>query len=95
VTASPEVPADVSSVPQRAAGRAGPVAQAEIEVDGMHCESCARLIQEVLAEQAGVLDASVDLPGARAHVEYDTSQLGLDQLTGAIAAAGYSATPVG
>jgi copper chaperone CopZ len=78
-----------------AAGSAGLVAQAELAVGGMHCESCALLIQEVLAEQAGVLDASVDLPGARAHVEYDTSQLGVDQLTGAVAAAGYSAAPVG
>lgn len=61
----------------------------------MHCESCALLIEEVLAEQVGVRRATVDLAGARARVEYDPDRLTVDDLTGAVTEIGYSATPTG
>jgi copper chaperone CopZ len=61
----------------------------------MHCGSCAALIEETLAEQAGVTSASVDLDTARAIVEYDPAQLEVDDLAAAVAEAGYSAAPVG
>ncbi len=75
----------------------GPAASAtaELVVSGMHCESCATLIEEVLAEQDGVGTASVDLFNARARVEYDPARLTVDDLTVTIAGAGYSAAPVG
>ena len=59
----------------------------------MHCESCAELIEEVLAEQDGVRTASVDLVDARARIEYDPARLTVDDLTGTIAGAGYAAAP--
>jgi copper chaperone CopZ len=68
---------------------------AELAVAGMHCESCAALIEEVLVEQDGVQVASVDLGEARACVEYDPSRLGVEELAGVIVRAGYSAAPVG
>ena len=66
-----------------------------LSVSGMHCGSCATLIEEVLAEQVGVQAVSVDLDQGRARIEYDASQLGVDDLTEAIAGAGYSAAPLG
>jgi copper chaperone CopZ len=64
-------------------------------VEGMHCGSCSALIEETLAEQAGVTTASVDLDAARAVVEYDPSRLDVDGIRAAVAEAGYAATPVG
>jgi copper chaperone CopZ len=64
-------------------------------VDGMHCGACVALIEESLAEQDGVLTASVDLDSARAVVSYDPAQLGVDDLLSTIAEAGYSAMVVG
>jgi copper chaperone CopZ len=66
-----------------------------LSVEGMHCGSCSALIEETLAEQAGVTTASVDLDAARAVVAYDPAQLDVDGIQAAIADAGYAATPVG
>ncbi len=74
---------------------AGPTSVAQFAVDGMHCGSCVALIEETLGEQAGVTSASVDLDSARAVVEYDPAQLGVDQIRATIAEVGYSITPVG
>lgn len=68
---------------------------AVLAVDGMHCGACVALIEESLAEQPGVVTASVDLDSARAVVTYDASLLGVDDLRSTIEEAGYSATPVG
>jgi copper chaperone CopZ len=73
----------------------GDLATAQLAVEGMHCESCVLLIEEVLAERPGVSSSSVDLESALATVAYDPSRLGLDDLRSAIEEAGYSATPVG
>jgi copper chaperone CopZ len=82
------------SGPSSAPGSAPP-ATAELAVGGMHCESCATLIEEILVEQHGVRAASVDLERGRAHVEYDASRLGVEELAGVIVGAGYSADPAG
>jgi copper chaperone CopZ len=67
----------------------------ELAIDGMHCESCVALIEEVLLEQTGVRSASVDLASATAVVRFDPAILGTDALQSAIAEVGYSATPTG
>ena len=61
----------------------------------MHCDACAALIEEALAEQPGVTSATVDLDAARAVVAYQPSLVGVDDLKSAIEEAGYSATAVG
>ena len=60
----------------------------------MHCDSCVALIEEILNEHEGVTASLVDLDSARAVVEYDPSALDLDDISAAIAEAGYSASPV-
>jgi copper chaperone len=70
------------------------IAVVRLAVEGMHCGSCVALIEETLNEREGVTAALVDLDSARAVIEYDPSMLDVAQIRGAIADAGYSATPV-
>jgi P-type Cu+ transporter len=67
--------------------------QAEIEVTGMHCQSCVALIEESLTDTAGVHAATVDLEQARAFVSFDPAQASIDVLCAAIVSAGYGAAP--
>ena len=66
----------------------------ELAVTGMHCESCAALIEEVLSEQPGLLSARVDLAHARAEVTYDAAVTDVDVLRVVISELGYAASPV-
>jgi copper chaperone CopZ len=66
----------------------------ELAVTGMHCDSCAALIEEVLAEQPGLASARVDLASARAEVTYDDAVTDVDVLQAAISELGYAASPV-
>jgi P-type Cu+ transporter len=84
-----------SSSPPTGYGRPEGTATAELAVSGMHCGSCVALIEESLHEQPGVSDASVDLDSGRAVVHYDPAVLGVEDLRATVAAAGYSAAPVG
>jgi copper chaperone CopZ len=63
-----------------------------LEVTGMHCASCAALIEEVLAEQPGLVAVQVELEGERARVTYDESVTDLDAVRSAIAELGYGAS---
>ena len=65
---------------------------ATLSIEGMHCGSCSALIEETLAEQPGVLEASVDLDEARAVVRFDAGQLGVNDLCGLVSSVGYEAT---
>jgi copper chaperone CopZ len=71
------------------------VTAVELAVTGMHCESCAALIEEVLAEQPGLLTARVDLERERAAVTFDESVTDLAALQSAIAEVGYGSSRVG
>ncbi len=66
----------------------------ELAVSGMSCESCAALIEEVLAEQPGLVSARVDLSSARAEVTYDDRVTDVDALQAAISELGYALSPV-
>lgn len=70
-------------------------AVAVLAVEGMHCPSCAALLREVLVEDLGVLDATVDLDAGRASVRYDPAVHGVDDLCAAVVAAGYGARAEG
>lgn len=63
-------------------------------VEGMHCESCAQLVEIALEETAGVISAKVDFSSEKAAVEYDAAAASEKKITEAIKAAGYSAKAV-
>jgi Cu+-exporting ATPase len=63
-----------------------------LAVTGMHCASCSALIEEVLAEQPGLVAVQVDLEAERARVTYDESVTDLDAVRSAITGLGYGAS---
>jgi len=68
-----------------------------LKVEGMHCGSCAKLVERALKATPGVTGATVLLVKQQAVVEYDPQQVTLDALRSAVAAQGYpvtDATPV-
>lgn len=81
-----------SQPPSSAEAAPDGVATVELEVSGMHCQSCAALIEETLVRDPGVRRASVDLDLGRASVAYDPGAVSVDQLCEAVSSAGYAAT---
>jgi copper chaperone CopZ len=67
----------------------------ELTVCGMHCASCAALIEEVLTEQQGLLAAHVDLVTNRVEVTFDDTVTELAALQSVIAELGYGSSLVG
>lgn len=65
----------------------------DLVVGGMHCPSCAALIEETLTGDPAVRSATVDLEAARATVTYDPSRLTVEDVCAAVTGLGYRATP--
>ena len=62
-----------------------------LEIDGMTCASCVARIEKALNGLDGVDGASVNLATEGAMVAFDPSQLGVEQLIGAVESIGYHA----
>lgn len=60
-----------------------------LPVQGMTCANCARSVERKLTATPGVLKATVDLAGASAAVEYDSSRVQPDTLKQAVRQLGY------
>lgn len=58
---------------------------------GMHCQSCARMVNLTVSDLPGIESVEVDLPGAQTVVVYDESQVTAEQIRDAISEAGYPA----
>lgn len=58
---------------------------------GMHCASCAKLIERKLKKTPGVADASVNYGSEQATVDYDPAACSMPQLSQAVKDAGYKA----
>jgi copper chaperone CopZ len=73
-------------------GGAADIRSVELAVSGMHCESCAALIEETLTDHPAVMGVSVRFGSALARVDYDPTATNVDELCQAVVAAGYGAT---
>jgi Cu+-exporting ATPase len=73
--------------------RASPGGSQTLTVKGMHCASCVARVEQALKSVPGVADASVNLALGRAEVRFADKPPPLEQLTAAVARAGYAATP--
>lgn len=60
-------------------------------ISGMHCASCAKLIERNLKKVDGVNEASVNYASEQAVIDYDPKTSGIDKLVQAVASAGYKA----
>lgn len=61
----------------------------ELNIQGMHCISCKRLIEEEIREVAGVEDITVDLPAGHAQVVYDEQKTSAQVVAAKITELGY------
>lgn len=61
----------------------------ELMVDGMHCKSCATLIEDALLEIDGVNEVDVLWEKGIVKVDFDPNKADLDAIKTAIMAEGY------
>src|SRR5947208_12217269 len=66
---------------------------ASLSVQGMTCASCVARIERGLKKLPGVADAAVNLATERATVQYDPSQVSVDDMLRKVSDLGYSAIP--
>ncbi|MBM4430414.1 MAG: heavy-metal-associated domain-containing protein [Chloroflexi bacterium] len=60
-----------------------------LNVGGMHCKSCVKLVERARKAQPGVHSATVVLEKQQAIIEYDPQVTHLDALKRAVVEAGY------
>lgn len=60
-----------------------------LETKGMHCPSCAMLIEMSLERVEGVVDAKADYVTQRTTVTFDSESTGVQTLVDAVTDAGY------
>ncbi|MFH0791597.1 MAG: heavy metal translocating P-type ATPase [bacterium] len=65
--------------------------QVQLTVEGMHCASCAGLIERALKKVAGVKTVNVNFAAEKARIVFDTSLTSIEQLIGATEKTGYKA----
>ena len=68
-------------------------ASCTLEIGGMTCASCVSRVEKALTKVDGVVAAEVNLATEVATVSFDPAQVGLEELTAAVARSGYTATP--
>jgi Cu+-exporting ATPase len=64
------------------------------QIEGMHCTSCALLIDEELEEMAGLQQAKTSYARQQVEVEYDEKKIDELKIIATIAGVGYKATPL-
>ena len=68
------------------------MAKLTLKVSGMTCGHCQKRVETALTQVPGVFGAVVDLQDGNAEVDYDDDTATIEELTAAVAKAGYSAT---
>lgn len=63
----------------------------ELNIEGMHCGSCAVGIQMIVSQMEGVKSAEVSYEGKKGVFEIDSSKVTKEQILKAIAELGYKA----
>ncbi|HVM43160.1 MAG TPA: heavy-metal-associated domain-containing protein [Gemmatimonadales bacterium] len=68
------------------------MAKLTLKVAGMTCGHCQKRVEKALSEVPGVFTAIVDLQDGIAELDFDDDSATIDDLTAAVAKAGYSAS---
>jgi P-type Cu+ transporter len=74
------------------AGEKNPRRKVALSLSGMHCSSCATLIERGLKKVPGVSQANVNFAAEKASVVFDENAASLNDLTAAVQKTGYKAT---
>jgi copper chaperone CopZ len=69
----------------------GDVKKIELATSGMHCPSCAMLIEMALKKEDGVFEARADYPGSRTTVSFDPDVTDEGKIIAKIESLGYTA----
>ena len=62
-----------------------------LSISGMHCNSCAKIIETTLEEKEGVSSISVNYDSRKAFLEFDQQKTNLDYIKSEIETLGYNA----
>ncbi|MEI7890808.1 MAG: heavy metal translocating P-type ATPase [bacterium] len=65
-----------------------------LSLSGMHCSSCAMLIERTLAKTAGVQKANVNFAAEKVLVDFDETMIDVQKIIEAIVRGGYGATEI-
>jgi len=68
------------------------MAKIELKIQGMHCNSCVKLIEMNLSDVKGVKKTSISLAEKKAIVEFDESKTSPHEIIKAINQSGYIAS---
>ncbi len=71
------------------------MASLKLKITGMTCAHCQMSVEKALAKVPGVYGAVVDLKDGSADVDYDDDTATMEELTEAVAKAGYAAEVAG
>ncbi len=82
---------EVSPANAEPAGKAGQ--RTNLVISGMHCSSCAAIIERQLKKVPGVTDAKVNFAAEKASIVHDSSQAKMHDLIAAVEKAGYKGLP--
>jgi copper chaperone len=63
----------------------------ELDTTGMHCQSCAMLIDMSVGDLEGVSEVKSDYAAGTTEVTFDDEKVGVDGIIGEIVKAGYAA----
>ena len=66
-----------------------PAIELTLPIEGMTCASCSNRVERFLRKTDGVLEANVNLATEQAHVRFDPTVVGRDELMRAVEDAGY------
>jgi copper chaperone len=64
---------------------------ARLSTSGMHCRSCSMLVDMTVGELDGVSDVTTDHATGETVVNYDSDQVTVESIIGAIRSVGYDA----
>jgi len=78
-----------SAPPARRASRRLDMKAAELVIDGMHCDGCAKTVEALLSAEPGVKVASASFASGSAKVVFDPVKIDLAALAKAVERAGY------
>ena len=65
----------------------------QIQINGMHCKSCEALLEDAF-EDLGAKESQIDSKTGIAIIEFDESNVTIDQLKKAVVDEGYSVTKI-
>jgi len=94
----PEIPKelalyDLDEVQEEFVDVSGQIRDLHLLVEGIHCAACVWLIEHRLANQPGVIQASVNLSGRRLHLRWDNARVKLSEVLRRMGEIGYAAVP--